>query len=253
MNFGNHLAVLFVVVACFVASTNSEFRIINGTSADIKDSPYMVSFHYNGKYYCAGSLITLQIVITAAHCLQPYTQKFITVVAGRTDIRETGQSRNVHAIFVPRSFRLSTRDMDIGAIKVLKPFIPGPKVGTIQLCKTKLKPGMQMQIFGWGATDLNIMKPVNVLQTSSVPIAKTKDCAALYKPRGTLLTNTMICAGCGGSDACEGDSGAPGVVNGRLCAVVSLGIGCADPQFPGVYTDVNNAKVRRFITTSKNT
>lgn len=50
----------------------------------------------------------------------------------------------------------------------------------------------------------------------------------------------MFCANAKGSDACQGDSGGPAVINNKLAGVVSFGLDCGDPNFPGIYTRVVN-------------
>jgi len=58
----------------------------------------------------------------------------------------------------------------------------------------------------------------------------------------------MICAAVtgGGKDDCQGDSGSPLVVGGQLAGIVSWGVGCADAEYPGVYSNV--ATVKSFVT-----
>ena len=54
------------------------------------------------------------------------------------------------------------------------------------------------------------------------------------------IKDGMVCAGhlMGGTDSCQGDSGGPLVYNNTLIGIVSWGTGCAQPGFPGVYSDV---------------
>ena len=83
----------------------------------------------------------------------------------------------------------------------------------------------------------------NNLQWVQVPLVTNAQCFQNYN--GHIgITSSMICAGYpeGGKDSCQGDSGGPLICNeGRkavLTGVVSVGLGCAAPNFPGIYARV---------------
>ena len=79
------------------------------------------------------------------------------------------------------------------------------------------------------------------LQFVDVPILSDSVCQQAY---GNIPTNLQVCAGVsqGGKDSCQGDSGGPLVqfANGRaeIVGIVSYGIGCAQAEYPGVYTRI---------------
>ena len=81
------------------------------------------------------------------------------------------------------------------------------------------------------------------LQWVEVPLVTNAQCFQNYN--GYIgITSSMICAGYpeGGKDSCQGDSGGPLICNegGKavLTGVVSVGLGCAAPNFPGIYSRV---------------
>ena len=81
------------------------------------------------------------------------------------------------------------------------------------------------------------------LQWVEVPLVTNAQCFQNYN--GYIgITSSMICAGYpeGGKDSCQGDSGGPLICNegGKavLTGVVSVGLGCAAPNFPGIYARV---------------
>ncbi|PNF43461.1 hypothetical protein B7P43_G10804 [Cryptotermes secundus] len=70
----------------------------------------------------------------------------------------------------------------------------------------------------------------------------------MYRSAGYIehIPEIFICAGWkkGGFDSCEGDSGGPMVIQRPdkrwlLAGVISWGIGCAEPNQPGVYTRIS--------------
>ncbi|XP_038062602.1 trypsin-1-like [Patiria miniata] len=89
-----------------------------------------------------------------------------------------------------------------------------------------------------------------VLQEANVPLIPRTTCNGPYNYDGEVTTN-MLCAGYveGGIDSCQGDSGGPLVCASKdnaadverwyLVGVTSWGYGCAQANYPGVYTDVS--------------
>merc|ERR1712151_1200266 len=69
---------------------------------------------------------------------------------------------------------------------------------------------------------------------------------------GDVDKDTMICASREERDSCQGDSGGPLIIKGDdatsdvLIGIVSWGFGCAEPTYPGVYTNVGF--FNKFIT-----
>jgi len=80
----------------------------------------------------------------------------------------------------------------------------------------------------------------DVLLKVDVPIVSKSECDSSYSGFGGIPPN-QICAGLeeGGVDSCQGDSGGPLYMDGEIFGVVSWGVGCAFPGYPGVYTEVS--------------
>lgn len=71
-----------------------------------------------------------------------------------------------------------------------------------------------------------------------VPIISRTTCSLNYGSENLL--DGMLCAGymSGKGDACSGDSGGPLVCDNKLVGIVSFGLGCAIPGYPGIYANV---------------
>jgi trypsin len=123
----------------------------------------------------------------------------------------------------------------------------GPGVQPIRLTNAEPYAGHNSVVTGWGTLSSGSSSLPSRLQVATVPIVSREECDASYSAYGGITEN-MICAAVegGGKDACQGDSGGPLVVDGLLAGLVSWGAGCAEPLYPGVYSNV--ASLRSFVT-----
>lgn len=224
-------------------------RIVGGSQAAIQYFPWQVSVTYYRTHRCGGTLISPLHVLSAAHCTFRAQRAAIGIRAGSGARNDGGQTRTVHSIAEYPGYSHRANDFDICVIRMSSALPLGAAVQPIALADrgAVLAPGMAATISGWGDTQETPGHVPHTLQFAAVPIVDRTVCTAAYA-RHARITAQMICAGfegIGGRDACQGDSGGPLVVAGRLHGVVSFGIGCARPNFPGVYTSV--AAYRQWI------
>jgi trypsin len=85
---------------------------------------------------------------------------------------------------------------------------------------------------------------------SVVSDAKARKAYSTLKPEYRYFPSVMVAAAARGKDSCQGDSGGPlfnpGTIRTQV-GVISSGLGCARPRYPGAYTEVNNPGISTFI------
>jgi hypothetical protein len=104
--------------------------------------------------------------------------------------------------------------------------------------------GDDVKVMGWGVTNTNTGSLSDVLMEVDVSVVTNEKCDASSDGSDSYegqITENMLCAMDKGEDSCQGDSGGPLVLGDTQVGVVSWGIGCADPKFPGVYARVSKA------------
>ncbi len=236
--------------------------IVGGEPVQPGDYPWLValldaSITDEAFAFCGGALIddggdftTTQWVLTAAHCLVSeegtVAPDAVEVLVGQQDLSQAtaAQRKSVATIIAhPLYIEGSTLANDVALLQLADPVIgiTPIKIAT-PANAARFAAGTTAQIAGWGDRSPQTGADFpDVAHKASVPIVDLATCNERYS--GGLNESLHLCAGqypSGGIDTCQGDSGGPLMVpdgsGGLLHAgIVSFGIGCAWPNFPGVY------------------
>ena len=228
-----------------VAPSGAAPRVVVGTRAAVGEFPWMVRLSVG----CGGALVTNQIVLTAAHCIVTPTgpSTSIMVTAGVVDLAAQDAIK-VRSTAVVKSPDYVNYDQgnDWALIKLAEP-VPMLETPALSLPRTNQYDTGEFTIMGWGA-DREGGYQQRWLLKASVPLVDDQTCGQAYRDSGAnFVDDAMLCAGLfgtGGVDSCQGDSGGPMVIKTADDAFVQVGIvswghGCAQAQYPGVYTQVS--------------
>jgi len=192
-------------------------------------------------YFCAGSLIGHQWILTAAHCLSTHVRPSdLKVAAGSVHL---SQSRliSVAEIVLHEGFDRNSMINDVALIKLAEPVHDMKPVGLadFETERQALKSDARATVSGWGSTAFHAKTISDDLLYVTAPVVKRRSCNKAYKG---AVTDKMICAGGKDADVCAGDSGGGLVIAYKnrafLEGIVSWGQGCGDPKKPGVYTRI---------------
>jgi len=213
--------------------------IVGGTTTTASAYPYVMQITNSSQnQFCGGTLVSATKVVTAAHCLVDETASSIRVVGGRTYRNGTnGTVRTASKIWIHPSYNSSTMTSDVAVLTlaVAQPYTTASYVSASQT--GVYAAGSTARIIGWGTTSSG-RSSSNQLRTATVPVVADSVCGSSSSYGSEFVASSMVCAGysSGGVDTCQGDSGGPLMIGGVLAGIVSWGYGCADAQYPGIYT-----------------
>lgn len=229
-------------------------RIVGGKESVPGSWPWLAALHGGPDevFFCGGVLISPWWVLSAAHCVGNQTDPVgWTIKLGMTRRTSSSffvQKRGVSLIIKHPDFKsYSLFNNDLVLLLLNKPVnfdqfllpicLPKPNISLIGYTSCI--------VTGWGKTlhddDADYQVVINQVE---VPIVDSKTCVNWYSIHDVNITEKMVCAGHqeGKKDACQGDSGGPLLCwnsnHWFVAGIVSWGIKCAQPNLPGIYTNV---------------
>ncbi|XP_024085246.1 chymotrypsin-2-like [Cimex lectularius] len=267
----NMLFYLLISVFIVVYASESE-KLFGGRYAKDGEFPFVVSIR--GKSSCAGSLVTLSKVVTAAHCLALFLNmegrsidvNELYVVGGSVDLEKFNEGidvRAINSILVTGEYKAGTRfggkidSHDIGMAVLDYPFKSGKNLQVMNLVSwnaTIFKNSWDEIVakrticyaMGWGTTTYHPdsmgketipAEPSLILKVIQVRPSDNESCSLLFSRKDDLTMYGEICVYSvkKHETICDGDSGGPLVCDGRPYALLNYGPRCGTTLSPQGY------------------
>ncbi|XP_077193076.1 beta-fibrinogenase brevinase-like [Paroedura picta] len=233
---------LFILLGLLLPSVSpSRNRIIGGSECAQNAHPWLVLLYHFTTPYCAGILIDLNWVVTAAHCCKSGD---IVIRLGEHDLEESSGHEQMRIstetiLFDSNSDCKDECKNDIMLIKLNTPAILTDHVAPINYATSPPDLGTSCTVMGWGAVTSPDETFPSVPHCVNITILETELCEDKFP---CIVPENILCAGIleGGKDSCRGDSGGPLICDGILQGIVSLGGNpCGQPNLPAVYTSIS--------------
>merc|ERR1712223_181180 len=188
-----------------------EGRIVGGVEATEHAWPWQVALFIDDAWFCGGSIISENYVLTAAHCADG--DSYFDVTAGAHNVRESSEPNRVEITsfngWTHPDWDPNTLSNDIALIELpspitfddyIKPSCQPSSGDTADVAEL-------VTATGWGKPSDNAggISPV-LRMVEDLPIISNAECNAIYG----IVGDGVVCIDTtGGTGTCNGDSGGP--------------------------------------------
>lgn len=229
-------------------------RIVGGDVASPGQFPHQVGVwvyldYSSNPAFCGGSILTKNVVVTAAHCAQP-GQRFRLVFGAHEIHNETGPVVVRHSVkkLVHERYRDDgVYSNDIALLYFDEPLVFNERIQPIKLPTNEraLYYNAKVTMSGWGLLSSSEREVAPVLHFVQSRVVTNLYCRARFFFQAVNPTNICV-SGWWAKGTCQGDSGGPLVVydaagEPTLVGITSFGVsfGC-QLSWPDVFTRVSS-------------
>lgn len=126
---------------------------------------------------------------------------------------------------------------DVALLELDEPLKFSDYIQSIEMSKDEVPSGAEVIVSGWGASN-DSLHPTHLQWTTLKAISRTE--CSKFLPETTYKLDNMICLAHGDDHGvCNGDSGGPGVYNGKLVGVASFVVNGCHSSKPNGYARVS--------------
>lgn len=185
-------------------------RIVGGAVAANGSRPYQAAVLVDERFFCGGSLISEEYVVTAAHCAFN-AQEMMIILGGYNLTAKEEEGRQIFiatTFIVHENYTMGRVHDDIALVK-FESIVYSDTVKAITLppADKDVAVGTSLIVSGWGKISDDAMTITPILEEVTVPSISNDDCEKVYPD---LIGDGILCtAGTGGKGTCNGDSGGP--------------------------------------------
>ncbi|EFA04604.1 brachyurin [Tribolium castaneum] len=190
----------------------AEVRIIGGDDALAGQFPFSAAIYVrtnDGTYFCGGTLISDEWILTAGQCV--HEAVLFTIQLGSNTLQGDDPNRikvSTSESVIHPNFDPLTLQNDIGLVKLRLPVEYNDYVRQIRFLPTfRLQDGALTIGIGWGQISDESSGLSNQLQRVNLTTISTDECKLTY---GGQITEDMVCvSGNYNEGSCTGDMGSP--------------------------------------------